>query len=134
MSEVLLPQVSVEIPPDGLSIGQASEATGVGVEALRYYEREGLLLDPAPRDASGRRRYRERDLAWIAGLVMLRETGMSIADIRVMADLSRREGTEAGRLEVLTRHRERVIAEMRRTQRHLAAIEQKIAHYRKSLQ
>ncbi len=131
MNEVLLPQVSVEIPPEGLSIGQVSEATGIGVEALRYYEREGLLLDPAPRDSSGRRRYQEGDLAWIAGLVMLRETGMSIADIRVMADLSRREGTEAERLDVLTRHRERVIADLRRTERHLAAIEKKIAYYRR---
>ncbi|WP_062437028.1 MerR family transcriptional regulator [Herbidospora daliensis] len=129
MSEVLLPEVTVEVPPEGLSITEVSRATGIGVEALRYYEREGLLLDPTPRDAGGRRRYREGDLAWIGGLVMLRETGMSIADIRLMADLCRREGTERERLELLTRHRERVLAELRRTQRHLHAIEAKITSY-----
>lgn len=130
MTELLLPDIAADVPPEGLPIGRAAEVTGVGIPALRYYEREGLLLDPAPRGARGHRYYQRRDLAWIAGLVMLRETGMSISEIRVMADLSRREGTEAERLEVLERHRERVIAEMERTRRHLRAIERKIAAYR----
>ncbi|GIH22635.1 MerR family transcriptional regulator [Acrocarpospora phusangensis] len=130
MRKVLLPDVGVEVPDAGLSISEAARATGVGVEALRYYEREGLLLDPAPRDGGGHRRYGKGDLAWIAGLVMLRETGMSIADMRVMADLCRRTGTEAERLEVLTRHRDRVVEEVLRTQRHLQAIDKKIAAYR----
>ena len=130
VSPLLLPEVGTDVPAEGLSIGQAAAATGVSVEALRYYEREGLLLDPAPRDPGGRRRYRDRDLAWIAGLVMLRETGMSIADIRAIADISRRPGTEAERMAHLERHRERVLEEMARTQRHLTAIETKIAAYR----
>ncbi|MFC9605417.1 MerR family transcriptional regulator [Streptomyces niveus] len=127
---LLLPDVPDEIPPGGLSIGETAALTGLGVETLRYYEREGLLLDPAPRDAGGRRRYRRNDIAWISGLIMLRETGMPIADIRVMADLSRRSGTEAERLEFLERHRERVIEEMERTKRHLSAIDKKIDAYR----
>lgn len=127
----LLPDVPQEIPPEGLSIGETAALTGVAVETLRYYEREGLLLDPAPRDAGGRRRYREGDIAWISGLVMLRGTGMPIADMRVMADLSRRPGTEAERLEFLERHRERVVEEMERTARHLSAIDKKIDAYRR---
>ena len=130
VTPLLLPAVDIEVPAEGLSIGQAAAATGMSVEALRYYEREGLLLDPTPRNAGGRRRYRAHDLAWIAGLVMLRETGMSIADIRVMADLSRRSGTEAERLDQLERHRDRVLGDLARTRRHLAAIEDKIAAYR----
>lgn len=127
---VLLPDLEYDVPPDGLSIGEASRLTGVGIEALRYYEREGLMLDPARRNGGGRRRYGAGDLRWIAGLVMLRETGMSIADVRVMADLSRTAGTEADRLALLERHRQRVLDEMARTQGHLLAIERKIAAYR----
>ena len=130
VTPLLLPAVDSEVPAEGLSIGQTSAATGVSVEALRYYEREGLLLDPTPRNAGGRRRYREPDIAWIAGLVMLRQTGMSIADIRVMAEVSRRPGTEAERLALLERHRERVLEVIARTRRHLQAIETKIAAYR----
>ena len=130
MSELLLPEIPVEVPENGLSIGDASKATGVSIEALRYYEREGLLLEKAPRDTGGRRRYRMNDLAWIAGLVVLRETGMSIADMTVIADLSRREGTEAERLAFFEKHRDHVVEEMARTTRHLAAIDKKIAAYR----
>ena len=130
MSELLLPRIPVEVPENGLSIGEASAATGVSIETLRYYEREGLLLEKAPRDSGGRRRYQMSDLAWIAGLVVLRETGMSIADMTVIADLSRREGTEAERLEFFERHRKNVIEQMERTKRHLLAIDKKIAAYR----
>jgi len=61
---------------------------------------------------------------------MLRETGMSIADMTVIADLSRREGTEAERLEFFERHRQRVLQQMERTRHHLLAIDKKIASYR----
>jgi DNA-binding transcriptional MerR regulator len=130
MSELLLPEIPVEVPENGLSIGEASKATGVSIEALRYYERAGLLLEKAPRDTGGRRRYRKNDLAWIAGLVVLRETGMSIADMTVIADLSRRQGTEAERLAFYEKHRVHVVEEIARTRRHLAAIDRKIAAYR----
>ena len=127
---ILVPELDVEIPADGVAIGEASRLTGVGIEALRYYEREGLMLDPARRNSGGRRRYDAHDLAWIAGLVMLRETGMSIGGIRVMAELSRTDGTEPERLAVLEQHRSEVLDQMERTKAHLRAIEKKIAAYR----
>ena len=130
MSELLLPSVDADVPPEGLSISEVSALTGLSIETLRYYEREGLLLRPTPRDPGRRRRYDDRDVAWVAGLVMLRETGMGIADLRVIADLSRREGTEAQRLAFFEEHRDRVRAQIRRTRQHLAAIEQKITAYR----
>jgi DNA-binding transcriptional MerR regulator len=128
-NDLLLPVVPVEVPPEGVSISRAAEITGVGIEALRYYERAGLMLGHTRRDSGGRRRYRQADLAWIGGLVMLRETGMSIADVRRAAELSRRAGTEGERLALLRRHRDRVVADLARTQRHLAKIEAKIAAY-----
>jgi DNA-binding transcriptional MerR regulator len=129
MTTLLLPELDLAVPADGLSISEAARATGASIDTLRYYEREGLLLDPAPRNGAGRRRYGSHDLAWIAGLVMLRGTGMPIADIRVLADLSRREGTEAQRLEFLRAHRRKVVDELAQTRRHLAAIEKKIGDY-----
>jgi hypothetical protein len=44
--------------------------------------------------------------------------------------VSRRPGTEAERLALLERHRERVLEAIARTRRHLQAIETKIAAYR----
>ncbi|PSL37898.1 DNA-binding transcriptional MerR regulator [Labedella gwakjiensis] len=129
MSDIRLPDVGTTVPDGGLSIGDTATVLGLPVETLRYYDRAGLLLDPTPRDAGGRRRYGTADLAWIAGLVMLRETGMSIADIRVIAELSRTPGTEAERLVLFREHRKRVLEKIAQTQRHLAAIDAKIAAY-----
>jgi DNA-binding transcriptional MerR regulator len=39
-----------------LSTGDVAQATGMSVHALRFFEREGLLLRPIPR-SSGRRVY-----------------------------------------------------------------------------
>ena len=127
---IALPRLNVAVPQDGLSIGAVAQATGLSIDTLRYYEKAGLLLDPAPRDPGGRRRYGRDDLDWLAGLIMLRETGMSIADVRRMAQLSRIAGTEAERLDVLEEHRLRVLTEIERTQAHLLALEKKIAAYR----
>ena len=129
MATVTLPTIDAEVPAGGLPIGAVAEATGLSIDTLRYYENAGLLLDPAPRDPGGRRRYGQDDLDWIAGLIMLRKTGMSIADVRRMAELSRVPETEAERLVVLEAHRERVLSELERTRAHLAALEKKIAAY-----
>jgi DNA-binding transcriptional MerR regulator len=44
---------------DTLSIGQVARKAGVGVETVRFYEREGLLEEP-PRRASGYRQYSDQ--------------------------------------------------------------------------
>jgi DNA-binding transcriptional MerR regulator len=126
----LTPQLDVDVPDEGLAIGEAAAVVGLSVQTLRYYEREGLLLDPTSRRSNGHRRFHRNDLDWLAGLVMLRETGMPIADIRKVAALSRTPGTEKQRLEAFERHRETVVAQLKRTQEHLAALDTKIAAYR----
>jgi len=133
MASVVLPTISTSIPSEGLAIGAVAEVTGLSIDTLRYYEREGLLLDPAPRDTGGRRRYGQNDLDWIAGLIMLRETGMSIADVRRMAELSRDSGTESDRLAVLEEHRLAVLADLDRIRGHLVALERKISAYRDAI-
>jgi hypothetical protein len=45
-----------------LTIGQVAERTGLSVHALRFYEREGVLLDPVRRDTGGRRVYSDDDV------------------------------------------------------------------------
>lgn len=130
MDAITLPESGVDVPPGGLTIGDVARLSGLSVETLRYYEREGLLLERAQRDPAGRRRYGTDDLSWIGAILMLRDTGMSISDMRALAALSREEGTERERLDVLESHRRRIIDELDRTRRHLAALERKIAAYR----
>jgi DNA-binding transcriptional MerR regulator len=113
-----------------LSIAEAAEATGLSSDTLRYYERDGLLLRPVARSASGHRRYTDTDLGWIEMVTRLRATGMPIREIRRYAELVRAgEGNELARLQILRAHREQVLADLAAVQEHLRAIDQKIGVY-----
>lgn len=112
-----------------LTIGEVSERTGLTRHTLRYYERDGLMLDVG-RVRSGHRRYSEDDLDWIELIAKLRATGMPIRDVRRYSELVRAGGgNEDERLALLQAHRERVRAHLEATAAHLDAIELKISFY-----
>ncbi|MET4225692.1 MerR family transcriptional regulator [Oerskovia enterophila] len=117
-------------PGTALTIAEAAASSGLTVHTLRYYERDGLMLDAVERAPSGHRRYTARDLDWLVLLTRLRGTGMPIREVRAYADLVRAgQGNEAERLRLLHAHRERVRAELAAVQEHLEAIERKIDVY-----
>jgi DNA-binding transcriptional MerR regulator len=102
----------------------------LSVDALRYYERAGLMLDPVDRGASGHRCYSERDVGWLVFLTKVRRTGMPIRVMRDYAELVRAgRGNEDQRLALLEEHRRAVLAQIGETQHNLKAIEHKIADY-----
>jgi DNA-binding transcriptional MerR regulator len=112
------------------TIAQAAELTELTPDTLRYYERDGLMLRPVGRSATGHRRYTDSDLTWIQLLNCLRGTGMPIRDVRRYAELVRRgEGTEQARLDLLRAHRMQVLAQLAEVQEHLGAIDRKIGIY-----
>jgi len=122
--------MSVSTAPHPLSIADAALATGLTTHTLRYYERDGLMLEPVARASSGHRRYTEQDLGWIVMLTRLRGTAMPIREVRAYADLCRAgDGNEVQRLALLHAHRERVLAQLADVQENLEAIEQKIGIY-----
>ncbi|MFT3861803.1 MerR family transcriptional regulator [Micropruina sp.] len=114
----------------GATISQAADALDLTADTLRYYERDNLLLRTVPREPNGHRRYQEADLHWIELITRLRATGMPIRDIRQYAALVRAgDGNETERLELLRRHRRRVLAQLAAVTVNLAAIDHKIALY-----
>lgn len=124
----------VETPALPLPISDAAQFLGVTAHTLRYYERDGLMLDAVGRTASGHRRYSERDLTWIRLLTRLRATGMPIREIRSYAALVRAgEGNEAQRLDLLRGHRERVLVQLAEVRENLDAIEYKVEVYQARL-
>ena len=112
-----------------LSIAEASACSGLSAHTLRYYERIGLI-DAVTRSRGGQRCYRPSDLDWLAFLVRLRATGMSIADMQRFAGL-RRAGdvSVVERLDLLRTHRAELEERIRSLRRHARALDQKIAHY-----
>jgi DNA-binding transcriptional MerR regulator len=113
----------------GLTIAEVAERTGLTPHTLRYYERDGLMLDVG-RAGSGHRRYSERDLGWIELITKLRATGMPIRTVRRYAELVRAgDGNEDERLALLRAHRDQVRADLDTMAAHLDAIDQKISYY-----
>lgn len=93
---------TAEAAVPSLSIGEVAERTGLSVHALRFYEREGLLVAPVHRTSGGRRRYASFDVEWLLICVKLRESGMPLTDLKLFAELVRRgPGNEAQRLRLL---------------------------------
>src|ERR1700749_1187999 len=112
-----------------LTISEVAERTGLTRHTLRYYEREGLMLDVG-RAGSGHRRYSERDLGWIELITKLRATGMPIREVRSYAELVRAgDGNENERLSLLRAHRQRVRAQLDTLAAYLDAIHMKISYY-----
>ncbi len=69
-----------------LTIGKVAEETGVGVETVRFYERQGLLEEP-PRKASGYRQFPEEAVARLRFIKRAKELGFSLGEIKDLFSL-----------------------------------------------
>jgi MerR family transcriptional regulator, copper efflux regulator len=65
----------------GLTIGKFAAAEGVGVETVRFYQRQGLLALPE-RQGSGYREYSEADRSRLAFIRRARALGFTLGEIR----------------------------------------------------
>lgn len=106
------------------SIKQISEKTKLKAHVLRYYEREGLLPF-VNRSESGIRRYSENDLEWLGLICCLKNTGMSIKQIKDFVELSvQGRETLKQRCAMLIEHKKNVETQIGEMHRYL----QKVAH------
>ena len=75
------------------TIGSVARQAGVGVETIRFYEREGLISAP-PRSASGYRQYPQDAVERIRFIQRAKELGFSLAEVRSLLDLRVRSDAE----------------------------------------
>lgn len=114
----------------GLSIGQVAGRTGLSVHALRFYEHEGLFVNPVRRGPGGRRVYSEDDVDWLTVCVFLRTSGMPLPALRRYTDLVREgAGNEEARLTLMREHHEDVTVQIGRLTRCLDLIGHKVGVY-----
>jgi DNA-binding transcriptional MerR regulator len=120
---------------DELSIGDVARQTGLSVHALRFYEREGLLLTQhVARGTGGHRRYSAQDVHWLRICIKLRRSGMPLAQIRRFAELVREgPGNEHQRLELLREHQRRVEDQLAELEECLRIINRKVGVYEQHL-
>ena len=65
---------------ESLKIGKVARLAGVGVETIRFYEREGLIAEP-PRRESGYRQYPQETVSRIRFIRRAKELGFSLKEI-----------------------------------------------------
>lgn len=81
-----------------LTIGGVAKAVGVGVEAIRYYQRRGLL--PEPERPPGRvRRYGPRDVQRLQFIKAAQKLGFSLDEVAVLLQLD--DGTRCAQAQQL---------------------------------
>lgn len=69
-----------------LTIGKVADQAGVGVETVRFYEREGLIDEP-PRRASGYRQYEPDVVLRIRFIRHAKELGFTLREIQELLEL-----------------------------------------------
>jgi MerR family copper efflux transcriptional regulator len=70
-----------------MKIGEIARRSGVGIETIRFYEREGLLQEPRRRP-SGYRQYDEATLDRLEYIRRAKELGFTLSEIRELLELS----------------------------------------------
>lgn len=113
----------------GLRIGELAARCGRSVHAIRWYDAQGLIPGVG-RDAAGRRVFNQRHVQWLGLVDRLRDTGMSIAQIRAYAVLVAQGRSSLSRQrEMLAEHRDRVAESIEAWQASLALIDAKLDFY-----
>lgn len=115
----------------GYTVKMVAEKTHLSPHVLRYYEKEGLLPH-IERTKSGIRHYSDDDLEWLGLVCCLKNTGMSIKEIRDFVNLSS-QGPETlkERCDLLRAHKKDVKHRIEEMSQHLEKVSCKIAYFTK---
>ncbi len=95
-----------------MRIGALARTTGVKVETIRYYEREGVLPTPV-RGSGSYRMYGPDDVERLAFIRTSRELGFTLAEVRALLSLSETPNRSCNEVDALARS-------------HLAQVEEKL--------
>jgi DNA-binding transcriptional MerR regulator len=99
------------------TVGQVARIARVSIRTLHHYDEIGLLV-PTGRSGAGYRLYGPEDVERLHAVLLLREIGLPLEEIRTALD----QPTEA-RLDALVAHRQRLIARVERLETALRAVD-----------
>lgn len=88
----------------GLRVSQVAKRAGVTADAVRFYEKEGLLPRP-PRSPAGYREYDETIPLRIRFIKGAQKVGLRLADIGELLDIQDRGACPCGHTKALIRRR-----------------------------
>ncbi|MED3855429.1 MerR family transcriptional regulator [Priestia megaterium] len=110
------------------SIGEFSKIVGLSGYTLRFYEKEGLIK--VNRDENNVRIYSDENKLWIESLLHLKNTGMSLKDMKRFAMWGHMgDKTMEERLDLLRNHRKKVVEDLEKLRQSLEHLDKKIDFY-----
>lgn len=103
-----------------MRIGEAAKAAGVGVETIRYYERQGIVPQPPkPKTGHGVRQYPQKTIEQIRFIREAQLLGFSLREIQDLMSLQ----SHGGDCRAVRAQATRKLAEVNRKIEHLIEIE-----------
>lgn len=71
---------------NGLTIGRLAKQVGIGIETVRFYERQGLI-QPPPRTDSNYRIYPEQEVDRLKFIKRAKDLGFTLKEIKELLEL-----------------------------------------------
>lgn len=106
-----------------LNIGQVAKQTGVTVETIRFYEKQGLIATPQRSDA-GYRQYPSETIKRVRFIQHAKEVGFTLKDIGELLALRREPGSSCTDIKLRTTQKiedvDKKIQELKRIREALA--------------
>lgn len=114
------------------SIKEVSELMGISAYTLRYYEKIGLLSF-VRRNEVGVREFSRSDLLTLNTIERLKDTGMSLKEIKHYLDLVEKGYSSVDeRLELMVAQQKKVNEQIKLLQKSLETIDFKVRYYKKA--
>lgn len=112
-----------------LTIKDVADRTGLSAHTIRYYCDQGLVPS-VQRDSNNQRLFNEDCLGWLEGVKVLRECGMSIADVRAyVQQCLRGDETLSERMELIEKYAHIADAQLLEAQARADYLRKKLAYY-----
>ena len=112
------------------TIGEVAKMLNLPISTLRYYDKEGLLLNLQRDTSSGARKFNQQSLEALRLIDCLKKSGMQIKDIKeFMYWCSLGSQTIPKRKAMFLKQRENVLHEIKALEKALAMIEYKCWYY-----
>lgn len=115
------------------TISEFAKKIGMTTYTLRYYEKEGLLLDIERKN--GRRIFKDEDFLTVKMINCLKNTGMSIHEIKEYLKLCREgDNTLKQRHDIILKQKNLLEKKISSLQKNLEALKQKELYYQKAVE
>lgn len=117
------------------TVGEMAKILGIPASTLRYYDKEGLLPF-VERSSGGIRMFTEKDHEWLKVIECLKQSGLSIKDIRNFISMAIQgdESSLAKRLTLFQARRDAVKKQIKDMQETLELLEFKCWYYEQAIQ